>query len=99
MLAFLGMWDPLRTLRGNPRVCLCSASLTLSLSVRPRSHTRRVSTLLYGHHVATPTHTLKMAPRDGRGDTVPYNPTSAGQGHSYTSAELTVHVWAACGGV
>ena len=49
MLAFLGMCDPLRTLRGNPRVCLCSASLTLSLF--DRAHTRaesaRSSTVMY----------------------------------------------------
>ena len=49
MLAFLGMCDPLRTLRGNPRVCLCSASLSLSLF--DRAHTRaesaRSSTVMY----------------------------------------------------
>ena len=49
MLAFLGLCHPLRTLRGNPRVGLCSASLILSLF--DRAHTRtesaRSSTVMY----------------------------------------------------
>ena len=47
MLAFLGMCDPLRTIRGNPRVPVFGVSHFLSLN---RAHTRAASdTLLYGN--------------------------------------------------